>query len=271
MKIKSIIIYLWPYKMGSRVSISIRHARFRRCIASPLLFVVLVAISSAVFSYDMFDVAVCEAQPNNSSRVECFRELHQTAGLCKEEKVEEELECFKRITKSKMSASKGTPKIYYVSSETVDVRLAPNNASKVTNTLYKRQKVDVFEVKDGWGRISKYYDGSSEGLGGAVARWVLMEDLVGAPINNLPPIDQNTSELELSIRASDNFSTYQDAFIRASRRLLDDGRCVLDDFKEMGGWVRSSNYKPEPVFFTYCGGVRKNKRIYLNAKTGLLF
>lgn len=39
-------------------------------------------------------------------------------------------------------------------------------------TTYKRQKVDVFEIKYGWTRISRYYDGGVEGVAGNVARFV---------------------------------------------------------------------------------------------------
>jgi protein involved in sex pheromone biosynthesis len=62
--------------------------------------------------------------------------------------------------------------VYYVTSNALNVRLAPNVNGKKTNTLYKRQRVDVYEVKNGWSRISSYYDGALEGENGLVARWV---------------------------------------------------------------------------------------------------
>ncbi len=245
--------------------------RLGKLFMNRILFVVFMLFPLTSFSYDMFDIAVCEAQPNDNSRVVCFRELHQIVGLCNEAILAEELKCFRRISKSKMPALEKSLGQYYVSSETLDVRLAPNDGARVTNTLYEKQKVDVLEIKDGWGRISRYYDGTIEGEEGVVARWVLMSRLTGRPISIQQSSNQEPSRLELAIRSSDNFTTYRNAFINASRKLLDEGKCDLGDFQEMGGWVRSSNYKPKPVFFTYCGGMSKENRIYLNAKTGQLF
>ena len=61
---------------------------------------------------------------------------------------------------------------FYVTAASLNVRLAPDADGKLTNKLYLREKVDVFEVKDGWARISEYYDGAVEGVEGKVARWV---------------------------------------------------------------------------------------------------
>ncbi|MGI0120165.1 SH3 domain-containing protein [Zooshikella sp. RANM57] len=61
---------------------------------------------------------------------------------------------------------------YYVTADSLNVRLSPNPKGKITNKLYRQQKLEVFEVKSGWARISKYYNGAVEGLSGNVARWV---------------------------------------------------------------------------------------------------
>ncbi|NOR45886.1 MAG: SH3 domain-containing protein, partial [Candidatus Delongbacteria bacterium] len=53
-----------------------------------------------------------------------------------------------------------------------NVRLAHNPNGKITNKLYREQKVHVYEIKNTWARISEYYDGSKEGVSGKVARWV---------------------------------------------------------------------------------------------------
>ncbi len=66
---------------------------------------------------------------------------------------------------------------YYVSSEKLNVRLDASRGGLITNTLYKHQKVKVFEFKNGWARISDYYDGTIEGLSGNVARWVYANHL----------------------------------------------------------------------------------------------
>lgn len=64
------------------------------------------------------------------------------------------------------------PGEYYVTADTLNVRLAPKSDGSITNKLYRQQKLQVYEVKGGWARVSEYYDGSKEGVSGQVARWV---------------------------------------------------------------------------------------------------
>lgn len=74
-------------------------------------------------------------------------------------------------------AQASKPGAYYVRESVLEERLAPSPAGSVTNRIYLRQKVEVLELKDGWARVSKYYDGSVEGKSGQVARWVLASGL----------------------------------------------------------------------------------------------
>lgn len=67
----------------------------------------------------------------------------------------------------------------YVVSKSLNVRLGPKMSAKKTNTLYYQQKVEVHEVKNGWARISKYYDGLIEGEHKTIARWVSAKYLSG--------------------------------------------------------------------------------------------
>ena len=160
-----------------------------------------------------------------------------------------------------------SPGSYYVTTEVLNVRLAPNPSGQITNRLYERQRVDVLEIKNGWARVSKYYSGSSEGLDGDVARWVAEKYLSGSK----PKEIQANTPLEEALKSSDNYSKYRDVFVKASKSLISKRQCSLSDFKEMGGWLRSSTFKPKPVFYTYCGGMRSNNKVYLNAKTGRVF
>ncbi len=150
-----------------------------------ITFIASIFFTLHVYAIDKFDVAVCEAQPDDESRINCFKGLKLSGKSCKATSTVRELECYRKLAnqstnlKSSVSENKLSGS-YYVTSETLDVRLAPDNDSRITNTLYERQKVDVLEVNNEWGRISKYYNGSVEGMNGMVARWVLMEDLDSA-------------------------------------------------------------------------------------------
>ncbi|MDY0746574.1 hypothetical protein SNE35_18820 [Paucibacter sp. R3-3] len=162
------------------------------------------------------------------------------------------------------------PGKYYVVTETSSVRLAPVASAKETNVLRTRQAVDVIEVKGQWARISKYYDGAVEGQAGDVARWVRAADL--SPTR--PPDEKARSdepEIAKLLVDSDDFSRYRKAFIKASQDLVARGQCSLQDFKEIGGWMKSTNAPTAPVYFMYCGGMTKANRIFLNARTGEVF
>ncbi len=157
-----------------------------------------------------------------------------------------------------------SPGNYYVTTEKLNVRLSPEKNGKLTNVLRKNQKVEVFEVKNGWARISHFYDGRAEGSLGKESRWVFAKYLSTKKIPEKSAPNDN-SPITNAIKHSDDFSKYKDNFVTASDTLIKSGKCSLEDLKEMGGWMRSGNHKPKPVYFTYCNG---NDRFYLNATTG---
>ena len=167
-------------------------------------------------------------------------------------------------------AKANTPGHYYVIAEALNVRLNASTKGKVTNTLSMNQKVEVFEVKNGWARISKYYDGVAEGISGKVARWTSAKYLSSDRPTNNKLIDYS-SPLTKAISSSQDYSKNKDIFLSVSAKLIDQRECKLSDFEEMGGWMRSSNHKPKPIYFTYCSAKKANDRIYLDATTGKLY
>jgi len=169
-----------------------------------------------------------------------------------------------------------SPGDYYVSPATLNVRLAANKTGKIINKIYKKQKVEVFEVKGDWARISQYYDGATDGVSGNVARWVAAEylnNILHRPVEVKAEIKKANvhSSVAKAIKLSDDFSKYQNVFVSASEKLINAGDCQLADFKKLGGWWRSLNHKSEPVYVTYCSSSEKNGRIYLNVATGATF
>jgi hypothetical protein len=159
--------------------------------------------------------------------------------------------------------------LFFVTAGTLNVRLAANSSGSVASKLHRGQEVEVFEVDEGWARISDYFDGEPAGLSGNVARWVS-----AAHLSAKPPapkkIDVNSS-IAWAIGASDDLAKYQDTFVRVSEKLVDSGECVLSDFKDIGGWWRSTAHKPRPIYYTYCGGAANSNRIYLDTTTGQTF
>ena len=134
----------------------------------------------------------------------------------------------------------------------------------------------VFEERNGWTRISRYYDGEVEGLIGRVARWVSRKHITKVkPKSGLADYPtmahSDESQLEVVLKKSDDFGEHRNVFLRASRELIAVGKCSLSDFEYSGGWVRSPKYRPRAVYFMYCGKLRVSNRIYLDAKTGEMF
>lgn len=150
--------------------------------------------------------------------------------------------------------------VAYVKSDTTFEYLSPSEKAKITNTLRLGQKVDIFEEKNGFARVSKFYDGSVEGVSGTVARWVLIRDLSE---ENQKPNIQTNSELEKAIANSDDFHLYKDKFTKHSQVLINKGKCSLRDFQEMGGWLKSTSRGPNS-YFTYCGGLSIQHKIYID-------
>lgn len=162
------------------------------------------------------------------------------------------------------------PGKYYVSVEKTDERLEPAASGKSTNVLRKRQAVDVLEVKGGWARVTKFYDGGVEGVTGQVARWVAVKDLSATrPAEETAKKDE--PEIAKLLTSSDDFARHRKVFIKASQELIDRKRCTAQDFKDIGGWSKSTNFANRPVYFMYCGGMTKANRVYVDASTGETF
>jgi hypothetical protein len=49
----------------------------------------------------------------------------------------------------------GAPKEMYVTANSVNERLCPRADCPSTNRIYRQQRVDVYEIKDGWARVSQ--------------------------------------------------------------------------------------------------------------------
>jgi len=144
----------------------------------------------------------------------------------------------------------------------------------------------VAEVKGDWARVSKRYDASCAGgksayvdegnasctadngiKGGQFAEWVEAKYL--SPNRPADPAEGATGFSKL-VAGSDDFRIYEAAFVKAAQKLIASGQCSEADFKEMGGFWKSTINKG-PVYFTYCGGMTIANRIYLDASTGRIY
>lgn len=172
----------------------------------------------------------------------------------------------------------------WVTVDNLNRRTCPMPTCGVVGMLKFREKATILEEKGGWARITKYYDAScvngisqyvdsgnrkcesSNGINnGQFAEWVASKYL--SPNRPADPAANAPANYAL-VKGSDDFRIYKDAFAKAADKLIASGRCSAGDFREMGGWMKSSNHRSKPIYFTYCGGMRSGNKVYLNAATG---
>jgi hypothetical protein len=156
----------------------------------------------------------------------------------------------------------------YVISEDLNVRLSPSKYGKKTSVLLKGQRVDVYEIENGWARVTEYYDGYSEGVNGRVARWVYAKNL--STTKPKKKVIKSNSPVAKALEASDDYEKYHESFISRSEQLIKNGTCTIKDFNDQGGWARSTT-RGKGVYFTYCGGMRLSNKVYINVITGNFF
>jgi hypothetical protein len=148
--------------------------------------------------------------------------------------------------------------------------------------------VKVYEIKDGWARITDYYDAScvngiseyvdsgpkecvpSNGIvDGKFAEWASVKLL--SATRPADPAAGAEGDYEL-VKNSDDYAKYKDVFAKTARKLIDAKTCTPREFRENSGWMKSTTtYANRPVYFTYCGGLTVANRLYLDASNGTVF
>jgi hypothetical protein len=205
------------------------------------------------------------------------------------------------LTTSPVFAEARYPGNFVVSADTLNVRQAANTTGRVADRLNRSEKIEVLEVKDGWARISEYFSVDRQGQSVNVARWVFATHLSPVPpaeetvdegdtivaamvssddltkhqetaVADQPAqrIDAN-SPIALAIKASEDLAKYMGTFVSVSGKLVDAGECQLSDFEDIGGWWKSVDHQPRPIYYTYCGGASNNHRVFVNVSTGRVF
>ena len=161
------------------------------------------------------------------------------------------------LTPAHLLADASTPGSYYVTAGTLNVRLAPSPKAKTTNKLYRQQRVDVFELKNGWARVSKFYDGRVESLRGQVARWVSAKHLsTNRPADLAQPKLKEDSRITGLPTVGEHGLTERDVRIlhRGAKHFVDSGKCQKVEYGDKSTSKRNTYYvncgEPRNRFFT---------------------
>ncbi|WP_338166597.1 hypothetical protein [Vibrio sp. 10N] len=161
---------------------------------------------------------------------------------------------------------KPLPSQYYVSRAVETVYQQPETSATPDGIAYYGEQLNVMERRGDWIRIAPIYqleEGAEE-----VSQWVDSANLSVEPVK----LSGSTwlDVLDGYIENSDHYMSFQEAFINASTQLIQAKRCRLADFEEVGGWIKSINHQ-DSVYFTYCGGIETEHKIYLNVASGKIF
>ena len=175
----------------------------------------------------------------------------------------------------------------WIAFDEIDRVSCPAPSCGVIGQLMKNEQVTILEEKDGWSRISIYYDaGCRNGMSvfisqgnrdciaengiyeGKVAEWVKDEGLTH--INPKEQLPTPKAKYDL-IRMSDDFEEHKDVFADAAQGLINSGRCVKEDFEKIGGWMSSSNYSNRPIYFIYCGGKEVTDMVHIDVSNGRIW
>ncbi|WP_234496987.1 hypothetical protein [Vibrio maritimus] len=158
------------------------------------------------------------------------------------------------------------PTHYYVSRASETVYTQPETNSMPDGIAYYGERLSVMERRGDWIRIAPIYqleEGAEE-----VSQWVDSTSLSTKQVKLEGKVWLDV--LKDYIENSDNYMSYQEAFLDASTKLIRQRRCRLADFEEVGGWIKSINHQ-DSVYFTYCGGIETEHKIYLNVVSGEVF
>jgi hypothetical protein len=157
------------------------------------------------------------------------------------------------------SAQALQPGAYFVKEAMVEERLAPAANAKSTNKIYVGQAVQVFEVRDGWARVSKFYDGEVEGQSGRVARWVPAKALSvtkpAAPAQKKQKKDSRIlNDAIPSVGQGGLTQKDVDILYRGATKYLDSGRCSRIEYADKSASKPNTYYvncgRPKNIFFT---------------------
>lgn len=172
----------------------------------------------------------------------------------------------------------------WVKSDILERRTCPNTDCGEVGRYFFREGVTIYERRQGWVRVSKYYNASCRNgfsefvdsgntscvpkngiINGKFAEWVEFSSL-----SSVRPADPalGASGDYAMVKGSDDYIKYKEVFASSARKLISQGKCKESDFIQNGGWIKSSNYRDQPIYFTYCGAMRRENKLYLNAESG---
>jgi len=172
----------------------------------------------------------------------------------------------------------------WTTADRLTVRTCPSQSCGVTGWVTDGTRVSVYEERNGWSRIEELRSAMCvNGESGAVdsgnnactavngivdgrfTRWVSSAYLS----DNRPEAPTTVAKCNnFGLENSDNYRQYSEQFCTAATKMVNDRKCTSKDFRDWN-WT-SSPAKGRDYYFTYCGGMARDNRYYLNIRTGTI-
>lgn len=144
--------------------------------------------------------------------------------------------------------------LYYANETIVDAHTNPNLKAPVVNKHFRRDSLNVYELKNGWVRVTKYYrsTGLSAPEGQVIAEWVqatklsptIPSELKQPNVPNDPRIAKDAFP-----KVGESDLTTKDILIlhKGAQKFLNSGVCTHVEFGD-------SDYRGHNRYYVNCGG-----------------
>ncbi|MGB3025834.1 hypothetical protein [Paradevosia shaoguanensis] len=169
---------------------------------------------------------------------------------------------------------------HWVTTQRLARYTCPSASCGLVGEFYYREGVDILEERNGFARVTKFYDASCtngrsdyidsgpaactnvNGIeNGQFAEWVEISALSTERPGD--PAEGATGVAAL-VGGSDDFNIYRAQFVQAAEKMMTEGICTSEQIKENGGFWASVNLKPRKAYFVRCG----SSKYYLDVATG---
>jgi hypothetical protein len=153
---------------------------------------------------------------------------------------------------------------YFVISPGVEVFAKPTFESQVVGKTELREVVKVYEERNRWSRVQSWVNETT-----GKSQWIYNEHL--SLENPGDTVQERYRDIKQLIVRTDDFEQHEARFIELTDQVLQSQQCSQSDLEQLQGWIRSFNYPDEPIYYSYCGGLDVEDKLYINLDNGDIF
>jgi hypothetical protein len=153
---------------------------------------------------------------------------------------------------------------FFVISPGVEKFAKPNFESQVVGKTELRELVKVYEQNGRWSRVQSWINETT-----GKSQWIYSEHL--STEHPGITVQERYRTIKALIAGTDDFEQNEARFIELTDTALKSKQCREEDLAQMQGWIRSFNYPDEPIYYSYCGGLEVEDKLYINLDNGDVF